>query len=66
MFWIQRKSPRYNREARIVLRWIRWWEKRHPGEEMVFLTLPKYDQEERHRRIQLATEQLMQESFIKK
>ena len=64
MCWIKRKALQYSRETKMVLRWIRRWEKKHPEEEMVFLTLPKYNQEERHRRIQMAAEQLMQESFL--
>lgn len=43
-------------ETKYLLDFIRQWEEKHPDEEMVFITLPKYDLEERKRILETAIE----------
>ena len=52
-------------ETKYLLNYIRQWEKQNPGEEMVFLTLPKYDQNERKRVLEAAVKLLSQENFTR-
>lgn len=44
---------------------IREWEAKFPEEEMVVITLPKYDQKERQRAIYGIMNQLLKEKFEK-
>ena len=48
-----------------IMKFIREWESRFPEDEMIFLTLPKYDCKERERVISRAMEFLRNEKFDK-
>lgn len=50
-------------ETRFLLDYIRKWEEKHPGEEMVFITLPKHDIDERNRVLQAVLKFLSEEDF---
>lgn len=45
----------YDEEMEYLLDFIHQWEEKHPDQEIVFITLPKYDLEERKRILQTAT-----------
>ena len=52
-----------DQETKFLLDYICQWEKQHPGEEMVFITLPKYDRDERKRVLEAAVKFLNEEKF---
>ena len=54
---------RMDEETKCLLDHIHKWEEEHPGEEMVFITLPKYDKEERNRVLQAVFRLLSEEDF---
>ena len=53
----------YDEEMEYLLDFIREWEEKHPGEEMIFLTLPKHDPDERKRILQSAMRMLCEEGI---
>ena len=63
MLFAKEKSAHTDQETKYLLDYIRQWEKQNPGEEMVFLTLPKYDREERKRILEAAVKILNEEKF---
>ena len=65
MQFTNEKTEKMDPETKYLLDYIRQWEKRNPGEEMVFLTLPKYDQNERKRVLEAAVKLLSQENFTR-
>ena len=62
MQFTNEKTEKMDPETKYLLDYIRQWEKQNPGEEMVFLTLPKYDQNERKRVLEAAVKLLSQEN----
>ena len=50
-------------ETECLLAYIRKWEEENPGEEMVLITLPKHDKEERKRVLQAMIRFLGKEDF---
>lgn len=56
---------RYDEETKYLLDFIHQWEEEHPEDEMVFITLPKRNQEERERILQTAIKILSKEDFTK-
>lgn len=50
-------------ETTYLLDYIRKWEEKYPGEEMVFITLPKHDIDERNRVLQAVFRILREEDF---
>ena len=65
MQFTNEKTEKMDPETKYLLDYIRQWEKQNPGEEMVFLTLPKYDQNERKRVLEAAVKLLSQENFTR-
>ena len=65
MQFTNKKTEKMDPETKYLLDYIRQWEKQNPGEEMVFLTLPKYDQNERKRVLEAAVKLLSQENFTR-
>ena len=65
MQFTNEKTGKMDPETKYLLDYIRQWEKQNPGEEMVFLTLPKYDQNERKRVLEAAVKLLSQENFTR-
>ena len=65
MQFTNEKTEKMDPETKYLLDYIRQWEKQNPGEEMVFLTLPKYDQNERKRVLEAAVKLLSQEKFTR-
>ncbi len=65
MQFIKEKSTYIDKETKYLLDFIRQWEKAHPDEELVFITLPKYDRKERERVLQAAIKIVSQEDFSK-
>ena len=65
MQFTNEKTEKMDPETKYLLDYICQWEKQNPGEEMVFLTLPKYDQNERKRVLEAAVKLLSQENFTR-
>ena len=65
MQFTNEKTEKMDPETKYLLDYIRQWEKQNPGEEMIFLTLPKYDQNERKRVLEAAVKLLSQENFTR-
>ena len=65
MQFTNEKTEKMDPETKYLLDYIRQWEKQNPGEEMVFLTLPKYDQNERKRVLEAAVKLLSEENFVR-
>ena len=65
MQFTNEKTEKMDPETKYLLDYIRQWEKQNPGEEMVFLTLPKYDQNERKRVLEAAVKLLSQGNFTR-
>ena len=65
MQFTNEKTEQMDPETKYLLDYIRQWEQQNPGEEMVFLTLPKYDQNERKRVLEAAVKLLSQENFTR-
>ena len=63
MQFVKEKSSYIDQETKYLLDYIRQWEKRNTGEEMVFITLPKYDQDERKRVLEAAVKILSKGKF---
>ena len=63
MQFIKENGIYIDKEIKCLLDFIRQWEKEHSDEELVFITLPKYDQNERKRILQSAIEILGHEEF---
>ena len=65
MQFTNEKTEKMDPETKYLLDYIHQWEKQNPGEEMVFLTVPKYDQNERKRVLEAAVKLLSQENFTR-
>ena len=63
MQFVKEKSVYIEKETKYLLDYIRQWEKQNPGEEVVFITLPKYDRDERMRVLASAVKILSEENF---
>ena len=63
MQFLNEKSVNIDPETKYLLDYVSQWEKRNPGEEMVFITLPKYDRDERKRVLDAAIKLLSEEKF---
>ena len=63
MQFVKEKSACIDQETKYIIDHICQWEKQNPGEEMVFITLPKYDRDERKRVLDLMVKFLSEENF---
>ena len=65
MQFVKEKLAYIDQETKYLLDDILQWEKRNPGEEMVFITLPKYDRDERKRVLESVVKFLSEENFAR-
>lgn len=63
MQFVKEKATYIDKETRFILDFIRKWEKEHPEEEMVFMTLPKYNLEKRKQVLLVAINNLSKENL---
>ena len=65
MQFVKEKSTYIDQETKNLLDYIRQWEKQNPEEEMVFITLPKYDRDERKQVLASVVKFLSEENFAR-